>query len=262
MASSNYSTCLRVVLKWEGGYSDHPQDPGGRTMFGVTQAVYDAYRARNGLAKQTVRLIKETEFQSIYRKQYWDVIRGDDLPPGVDLAVFDYAVNSGPVRAAKAVQVLCGVIVDGQIGERTLDAIKVHNRRDLIAGLCDRRLAFLRSLGTWKTFGTGWTNRVSDIRAKASAMASKVAPADNGKIVDLPRDNEPASPKAAQPPKKETGGALDKIVAVGTGLSGIVTSILTGVQSPWGLAALALMLAAGCFLAWRFWPRNVMPELQ
>ena len=95
----NFRTSLTATLKYEGQYSRHPKDPGGATMRGVTQATYDAWRKRHGHMPQDVRKITTAELEAIYKRDYWDRCKCDDLPSGVDLAVFDCAVNSGPVRA-------------------------------------------------------------------------------------------------------------------------------------------------------------------
>lgn len=166
--SSNYAKCLELVLRHEGGYVNHPKDPGGATNYGVTQAVYDDYRGAN---KQSVRNIAMNEVSAIYRRQYWDRVRGDDLPAGLDYAVFDFAVNSGVSRAAKYLQRLLGVADDGQIGPSTLSAVRGRSPADLASDLCNRRLSFLQGLNTWPTFGKGWAKRVNDVKAVSQAMA-------------------------------------------------------------------------------------------
>lgn len=168
----NYLKAIAEILKWEGGYSNNPADPGGATMRGITQAVYDAYRKRNGRAVQPVRQIADSELQSIYRFQYWDVVRGDDLPAGIDLAVFDFAVNSGPARAAKYLQMVLGVTADGHIGHVTLQTATEAEPKSVISSVCGRRLDYLKSLRTWPEFHNGWSDRVSGITAKSLAMAS------------------------------------------------------------------------------------------
>lgn len=165
---ANYAKCLELVLKHEGGYVNHPKDPGGATNFGVTQAVYDAYRPH---AKQSVKFITGSEVAAIYRKQYWDKIKGDELPAGVDYAVFDFAVNSGVSRSAKYLQRLVGVGDDGQIGPATLSAVRAKNAATLATDLCHKRLLFLQGLKTFATFGKGWTRRVNEVRTIAQQMA-------------------------------------------------------------------------------------------
>lgn len=163
MSASNYKPSLSLVLAHEGGYVNHPKDPGGATNKGVTQAVYDSYRKVKGLPPQTVKLIISNEVAEIYQKQYWRQVKGDDLPAGLDYAVFDFGVNSGVSRAARYLQRLVGVPDDGVIGNQTLAAVYEAARKDeekLIATYCANRLAFLKSLATFATFGKGWTRRV------------------------------------------------------------------------------------------------------
>lgn len=162
--ADKFVNILPLVLAHEGGYVNHPQDPGGATNKGVTQRVYDEYRRNRGLEPRSVRSITTTEVRNIYRFQYWDMINGDRLPAGIDYAVFDYCVNSGANRAAKDIQREVGAKVDGQIGEETIRKIREAADRDevgLIASYCGRRMRFLRSLKTWGTFGRGWTRRVN-----------------------------------------------------------------------------------------------------
>jgi lysozyme family protein len=165
----NFETSLALVLEHEGGYVNHPKDPGGATNFGVTQAVYSAYRKTQGKPNQSVKFITTAETRAIYKFQYWDRVRGDLMPLGLDYAVFDFAVNSGVGRASKYLQAVLGVAQDGQIGARTLAAIQ--SPKATIFALCARRMSFLRNLGTFLTFGKGWTRRVTGVRAKALDMA-------------------------------------------------------------------------------------------
>ncbi len=167
---ANYERALKAVLVHEGGYVNHPKDPGGATMKGVTQAVYDHYRDSKSAGRQTVRAITDDELQAIYRSQYWNAIKGDLLPAGLDYAVFDLAVNSGVSRAARFLQAVVGAAQDGLIGPATI--AKIGNPTNVIDALCDKRQAFLETLGTFGTFGKGWTTRVKGVRALAKEMAS------------------------------------------------------------------------------------------
>lgn len=160
MMNRNFDRLLDWVLVHEGGYVDHPADPGGATMRGVTQRTYDAWRARRGIPRRSVRMIDDDELRQIYRGQYWDAIRGDQLPPGVDYAVFDFAVHSGPARSAKALQRAIGAAPDGIIGELTLQRLSEAAARPLIRTICEQRVAWMRTLSTWRTFGRGWQRRV------------------------------------------------------------------------------------------------------
>lgn len=157
---SQFEMLLPCLLIHEGGYVNHPRDPGGATNKGVTQRVYDGYRARMGLPQQSVRDITDSEVSDIYRAQYWDAVRADDLPNGLAYAVFDYAVNSGPARAARELQRALGVGVDGVIGQVTISAAIAANEPDLIRRYCMARLEWMQTLRTWKDFGKGWTRRI------------------------------------------------------------------------------------------------------
>jgi lysozyme family protein len=170
----NFPASLAATLRYEGGYSNHPSDPGGPTMKGVTQRVYDAWRKKHGLAPRGVRQLAQDELEAIYRRDYWDRCKCDDLPGGVDLAVFDFAVNSGPVRAIKYLQNVVGVGQDGIVGPRTIAAAEAMP--DCAVKLCDARLAFMKRLGTWSVFGKGWGDRMADVRKKCAAMAKVKAP--------------------------------------------------------------------------------------
>lgn len=173
MTASSFDEALKRVLVHEGGYVNHPKDPGGATNKGVTQRVYDGWRDRLKLPRQSVRYIKDQEVSDIYRRQYWDAIRGDDLPRGFDYSTFDAAVNSGVSQGAKWLQRALGVTADGQIGEATLEAARKANGAAVINKANDLRLAMLRGLKTWGTFGKGWERRVSDVRKVALDMAAK-----------------------------------------------------------------------------------------
>lgn len=168
---SRFDSCLAEVLRHEGGWSDHPKDPGGATMQGITLATYSDHLGRQA-TKDELRNIPASVRDAIYRKRYWDVVSGDSLPAGVDLSVFDIAVNSGPGRAGRILQSCLGVVVDGAIGPRTLDAVLSAEDAPLINEIAARRMAFLRSLPTWTTFGSGWARRVADVQKTAIKMAS------------------------------------------------------------------------------------------
>lgn len=171
----NFKDSLDHVLKHEGGWADHPKDPGGATMKGVTLDTYRRHFGKNK-SKRALRNISDSELRQIYRSGYWDKCKCDKLPSGVDYAVFDAAVNSGPGRSAKWLQATVGAKQDGGIGPRTLARVKQQDAVEVTDMMCDRRLNFLRSLDTWKTFGKGWGRRVEAVRATAVAMATGKAP--------------------------------------------------------------------------------------
>ena len=167
----NFEQCLAITLAHEGGWADHPKDPGGATMKGVTIGTYAQFKGRK-VTKDELRNISDADLRTIYRRNYWDKVRGDDLPTGLDLVAFDGAVNSGPSRGARWLQHGVGALPDGKIGPETVRAATITNAAQAVGRACDARLSFLRSLKTWATFGKGWSSRVEDIRAKAVRMAS------------------------------------------------------------------------------------------
>jgi lysozyme family protein len=177
-AAERFARCLTNVLAHEGGYADHPRDPGGATNMGITHKTLARWRKVSPwwkLSKAAVKALGRDEAAKIYDASYWQRVHGAELPAGLDLALFDYAVNSGPVRAIKALQSQLKVKADGWIGPLTLDALKARIAAGavtgLIAGLCDGRLSFLQRLATFAVFGKGWSRRVADIRAAGLAMA-------------------------------------------------------------------------------------------
>ena len=173
MSASNFDVALRQVLKSEGGYVNHPSDPGGRTNLGVTQKVWEEW-VGHPVTEADMRALTPELVAPLYKKMYWDKVKGDDLPSGVDYVVFDIAVNSGTGRAAKMLQQVVGVPADGAIGPKTVQAVLTCNvsGEDLVNQLCDKRLAFWQSLSTFDTFGKGWTNRGNHVREEALKMVS------------------------------------------------------------------------------------------
>ena len=152
MAAANYDKCLETILHHEGGYVNHPKDPGGETNLGVTKRVYEEW----GGTKDMKDLLVE-DVAPIYRKNYWDKLKGDDLPSGLDLCVFDFGVNAGPGRAAKYLQTMIGTVADGGIGPNTLkkvdEYVEKHGLEVTIRDYQNRRQGYYESLSTFETFG-------------------------------------------------------------------------------------------------------------
>lgn len=218
---TNYAKCLQVVLTFEGGYVNHPKDPGGATNFGVTQKVYDSYRKRNKKQPQSVRHIDKTEVQAIYKEQYWDAVKGDKLPVGIDLAIFDYAVNSGVSRAVRAVQKVLsmpallpppgGVKQDGQLGFNTLasiDAAYASDEEKFITLYCEDRWQFVNKLSTFSTFGKGWKRRI--MGTKLGAQENDVGVID----IAIAMARGDSTPKFTVPESEATGKANTEDVAI------------------------------------------------
>ena len=165
----NFEECLAHVLKHEGGYVDHPKDPGGATNLGCTKKVWEEWVGHE-VTKDDIRALTVADVAPLYKARYWDKCRCDDLPHGVDFAVFDLAINSGIGRASKFLQGACGVAADGAIGPATLAAVAKMNPRELASKICERRLEFLQALPTWETFGKGWGRRVAETEEVAFKM--------------------------------------------------------------------------------------------
>jgi lysozyme family protein len=171
MVRANFETALSAVLAHEGGYVDHPDDPGGATNMGVTHATLADWRGAL-VTRAEVRALTRAEAAAIYEARYWHAVRADELPGGLDLALFDFAVNSGPVRAIRSLQAVLGVAVDGRIGPITLAAIAVRDASALVGAMSAARLAFLTRLSTFPVFGRGWTRRVEAVRTAALKLAA------------------------------------------------------------------------------------------
>lgn len=173
MAASSFDAALARVLAHEGGYAHHPADPGGPTKFGITLAVYRQFVKPDATAAD-VRAMPRAQARAIYRRRYWHALGCDALPAGLDYAVFDYGVNSGPARAARVLRALLG-LGPGGVDAETIARVRARPVPALIGALCDERLAFLKRLRTWPVFGRGWARRVAAVRAAALAMAAGAA---------------------------------------------------------------------------------------
>lgn len=206
MTASTFERALKLVLKSEGGWVDNPADPGGATNLGVTIGTLSSVYGRPA-TKAEVKALTPATVAPIYRKLYWGVVHGDDLPSGVDYAAFDFAVNSGPKRAAMALQRVVGVADDGRIGDVTLAAVRTISASAVIDGLMTDRLAFLRKLSTWKTFGKGWSRRCEEVHQDALAMVVATG------ALPLPVPGHPI------PPMPVNGGAPTTIVLPGATVS-------------------------------------------
>lgn len=176
MASGNFRRCLAHVLIHEGGYSDHPSDPGGATNMGITRKALESWRG-HPVTKDDVRALTQDEAATIYAARYWAPVAGDDLPAGIDLAAFDCAVNQGVGRAVKLLQEALGVegiALDGRMGPVTLRAVTSANPERLLAEYVARRMRHYGSLTKlFKTFGLGWSRRLIAVHAEALSMLDK-----------------------------------------------------------------------------------------
>lgn len=170
---SNKKAVLDFTYKEEGGYGNDPHDPGGATNLGIIQVEYNKFRAAKGQTQQSVKFITRAEADEIYTKSYWNKVDGDELPPGIDLVLYDYGVNSGPGRSIEYAQRVLNVRVDGVMGPIALAAIKEVDPKQFIVKFDTDRLAFLQRLKTYIYFGKGWSARVKRCTNAALAMVGE-----------------------------------------------------------------------------------------
>jgi lysozyme family protein len=169
MAASNWKKSFELMLASEGGYVNHPSDPGGMTNLGVTKRVWEEWVGRESNEKEMRSLTPEM-VEPLYKRKFWDACKCDDMPAGIDYLVFDFAVNAGVGRSAKILQTAVGVTPDGGIGPITLAAVKAQDPTELVQKFSDAKEAFYRSLNTFETFGKGWLNRVAAVKIKANTL--------------------------------------------------------------------------------------------
>lgn len=168
MARENFGNVMDVIFHHEGGYVNHPSDPGGATNFGISQRSYP---------KEDIRNMTRARAAEIYRRDFWSAVQGDELPAGLDLVAMDAAVNSGSKRGAMWLQAALGVAEDGFIGAKTLDAARKADAKAIDRAI-QMRMMFLRGLSTWPKFGKGWSRRLSETQAEAHRMF--------GRVIDTP----------------------------------------------------------------------------
>lgn len=238
--TTKFLRCDDETMKWEGGNVDHPDDPGGRTSRGVTQATYDAYRARGRRARRDVYEMTEVERQEIYVTGYWNAVRGEDLPAGVDLATYDAAVNSGPGRAARWLQhgindsfpdrVL--VKVDGGVGPQTTAAARAVHAEELVEAICAQRRSFVQALRTFRVFGKGWTRRIAHIEATGVAWARQ---AQGKPVAADARSRRNAAAEEADVARKGATGA--------TAGGGVLGGAGTAADAPMEVVGLIILIA-------------------
>jgi lysozyme family protein len=275
MTASGFARALPQILVYEGGYVNHPKDPGGETNFGVIKRVYDAYRKGKDLPLRSVKAITQDEVADIYRRQYWDAVKGDQLPAGVDFVVFDGAVNSGPGQSIRWLQRVLGVEADGQIGMVTMAALaKIKNHDALVDKIVDRREAFLKALKTFSTFGKGWMARTANVRKLGKQWATGDAPTPAAPVATV-GEPVPAPAKAvvADATKEPTNVVADGATGGGLttmGLGGVVQTLqeqLTpfSMAGGWISKLVIILIIAGALmtvggLAWRWWNKRRKAE--
>lgn len=239
MSASTYDEALRRLLAHEGGYVNHPSDPGGPTNFGITLADYRRYRKPDATAAD-VRAMKVGDANAIYRAKYWNAQRCDQLPPGVDYSIFDYGVNSGTGRSGKVLRRVLGLADNTSlVNDEVLRAVAKRDPKALVGAINDERLAFLKHLKTWPVFGAGWSRRVAEVRSISLRMAAQTRP-----VPSVVADTAPAQGKGAV-----SAPAVVKKVIVSTGTAAPVavgSSHWDWIAAhPWETGAIACGVALG-----------------
>lgn len=238
----------KYVLASEGGYVNHPRDPGKATNMGITIATLRAWRGRP-VTNEDVRNLSQEEALAIYKAQYWDTVRADQLPLGLDYLTFDYAVNSGSARAMKDLQRTVGADVDGVIGQKTLSKISNYiaenGMQALLNAYATRRWNFMQSLSTFSTFGNGWHRRVWG--EQMGMQVTDTGAADRAFKLSQERYDEitmplPAPGKAE--PEKPGPADMVKDPATLTGIAGALATVFGAVQDQ-PVLQVAAILAIG-----------------
>lgn len=235
MTASTYDEALRRLLAHEGGYVNHPSDPGGPTNFGITLADYRKYRKPDATATD-VHAMRIEDAKAIYRAKYWNAQRCDELPAGVDYSIFDYGVNSGLGRSGKVLRRVLGLPANmSTITTEVLQAAAKRDPKALVAAINDERLSFLKRLRTWPTFGAGWSRRVAEVRSVSLRMA-------DGQRATAPIDTKVAQGKGSVPSPDATKKV---IVGVGVGAPAATASGYWSwvVSHPWETGAIAVVIA-------------------
>jgi len=168
---SNWDNAFKLMLASEGGFVNHPRDPGGMTNLGVTKTTWESWVGRE-VDESEMRGLTPEKVEPLYKERYWDAVRSDELPTGIDYLMFDFAVNAGASRAIKTLQTAVGVIPDGQFGPITMAAVQAVDPVYLIESFSQAKEYFYRSLTTFSTFGKGWINRVESVKQHAILMVT------------------------------------------------------------------------------------------
>lgn len=184
--TDRFEICHPITAKWEGGWSDHPSDPGGKTMYGITEVRWHEYQDKLGIKRTPVRNVTTSQALKFYRSEFWLACSADKLFPGVDLAVYDASVNSGVSRGRKWLLASAGG----------------NDHSETVKKICRARLSFMQSLKIWKTFGKGWGRRVADIEARGVAMALEAMGLSAAQVREKAQYEAVTSAKQANTAKK------------------------------------------------------------
>ena len=166
---SNWPASIELVLKSEGGFSNNPHDPGGMTNLGVTKKAWEAY-VQQQVDEAEMRGLTPEIVAPFYKTRYWDACKCDQLPLGIDYAVFDFAVNAGVNRASKTMQTALGTAADGIVGPATIGVAINADPDHFLEKFSAAKEQFYRNLPTFEHFGKGWLRRVSEVKQTAEGM--------------------------------------------------------------------------------------------
>jgi lysozyme family protein len=257
MAAASYDRCLARLLVHEGGYTNHPSDPGGPTNFGITIYDYRKYVKPNATAAD-VRSMKLDEAKAIYRTKYWAARRCDDLPAGIDDTVFDYGVNSGIGRSGKVLRRVVGLPDNTSVvTDEVLAAVLKRDAKALIVAINDERLRFLKGLKTWPVFGAGWSRRVAEVKAFSLCLTEHPAVAQTPmqNPTQSPMPAETSSAKGIVPPPKAVKEVITKGVPAGGSVAGLgfVDWVVAHPIETAAIAALGAGAMSGALFAINHW---------
>jgi lysozyme family protein len=252
---NRFDRALPLLLVHEGGFVNHPADPGGATNRGITQNTYNSWRRSKSLPPRSVREITADEVSRIYRESYWNPIRGDELPSGVAYCVFDAAVNSGPGRAIRWMQQVVGARVDGVVGPETLGRVLNYNRSDFINEYCDLRLRFMRSLRHYNTFKNGWERRVAEVRRQATEWAYTHTSTVTASVVEAPAKADRTETTQLSESRTFKGGVTAATAGIGVGITDAISAIepLAGFSETLRWVFIALVIAGAVWAIYARW---------
>ena len=228
--SDRFDICHPITAAWEGGWSNHKDDPGGKTMLGITEARWHEWQDKMKMKRTAVRNVTKAQALKFYRSEFWDASGASRLVPGVDLAVYDASVNSGISRGRKWLA--------GAVGSQ--------NHAETVKRICRARLSFMQSLRIWKTFGKGWGRRVADIEVRGVAMALAFMGASEKRIqVEAKAEAEAAKRAAANANKAAKSAGTG---AAASGGAPVIDPVAADPTALWVLGGLCVMLAIGAVI--------------
>jgi lysozyme family protein len=242
MAKGNISACLPITLAYEGGFTTDRRDPGNWTGGAVGKGTLKGTKygiAAASYPKLDIAALTIADVRPIYEKNYWRPLSAEALPAGLDLVTFDFGVNSGTARAAKALQTVVGAAVDGAVGAETLKKVAVSDVKKAIQSLCARRLGFLQELKTWATFRGGWSKRVADVEARGVAMWLAASANADPRAVLL---EEAGKARAASKNQQKSAGGTAAIATGGAGSNAALGGEINWLLIAGGVAVVAVIV--------------------